>query len=125
MVGDPSSSALLGAGLRTFFLLAEEWQLSEAEQAILLGSPTISELERWRCGEILSASGETLERISYLLGIYKAIHTILPVPARANGWLRAANSAPEFGGHSALDRLLGGDIADFRSILAYLDAQLR
>ena len=121
---DATHAALLAAGVRGFFRLAEEWQLSEAEQIILLGLPPDFELGRWRRGDIVAANDETLERISYLLGIYKAIHTLLPLPARANSWMRAPNSAPMFGGRSALDRMLRGSIADLRSVRAYLDAQL-
>lgn len=121
---DATHAALLAAGVRGFFRLAEEWHLSEAEQIILLGLPPDFALERWRRGYIVAANGETLERISHLLGIYKAIHMLLPVPDRANQWMRAPNSAPIFGGRSALDRMLGGNIADLRSVRAYLDAQL-
>lgn len=121
---DSTNTPLLAAGVRSFFRLAEEWQLSEAEQIILLGLPPDFELDRWRHGDIISANGETLERISYLLGIYKAIHTLLPIPDQANRWMRAPNSAPMFGGRSALDRILRGSIADLRSVRAYLDAQL-
>lgn len=121
---DATHAALLAAGVRGFFRLAEEWQLSEAEQIILLGLPPDFELDRWRRGDIVAANDETLERISHLLGIYKAIHTLLPVLDRANQWMRAPNSAPIFGGRSALDRMLRGSIADLRSVRAYLDAQL-
>lgn len=121
---DATHAALLAVGVRSFFRLAKEWQLSEAEQIILLGLPPDFELGRWRRGDIVAANGETLERISYLLGIYKAIHTLLPVPDQANRWMRAPNSAPMFGGRSALDRMLSGDMADLRRVRAYLDTQL-
>lgn len=124
MNGDTLTAALLAAGLRTFFRLAEEWQLTEAEQIILLGSPTGFDFGQCRRGEIAAANGDTLERISYLLGIYKAIHMLLPAPARANSWMRAPNAALMFGGKSALDRMLGGSIADLQSVRRYLDDQL-
>ena len=43
--------------------------------------------------------------------------------ARADEWLRKPNSAPLFGGHSALDRMLGGQVADLYVVRQYLDAQ--
>lgn len=121
---EKTDRALLAAGLRTFFQLAEEWQLSGAEQGSLLGSPDIATLRGWRRGAIASATADTLKRISYLLGIYQAIRTLLPDPARANGWMRAPNFAPLFGGRSALDVMIDGDIANLRGVRAYLDAQL-
>lgn len=117
-------ASLLGPALRTFFKLAEEWQLSEYEQCTLLGQPVSFELKAWQRGEIASANDETLHRISYLLGIYKAINLLLQDPARASDWLRAPNDAPFFGGKSALDKMLKGDIADLSTVRAYLDAQL-
>jgi len=124
MAIDEANTVLLAAGLRAFFRLAEEWQLSEAAQTILLGSPPTSELLNWRRGEIGPTDGKTLQRVSYLLGIYKAIHTLRPNPDRANAWIRAANSAPLFHGKSAFDRMLGGRAADLHAVRAYLDAQL-
>lgn len=117
-------ASLLAPALRTFFRLAEEWQLSELEQRVLLGQPTSSELKAWQRGEVASANDETLHRISYLLGIYKAINLLLQDPARASDWLRAPNDAPLFGGKSALDRMLGGEITNLASVRSYLDAQL-
>ena len=117
-------TALLAPALRTFFRLAEEWQLSEVEQCMLLGQPACSELKAWQRGEIASANDQTLGRISYLLGIYKAINLLLQDPTRARDWLRAPNDAPLLGGRSALDMMLSGDVADLATIRAYLDAQL-
>ena len=115
---------LLAAGLRAFFRISGEWDLSEAAQIILLGSTAESELESWRSGDVASGSAETLERISLILGIYKAIQTLLPDHARANNWMRAPNFAPTFSGGSALDQMLRGNIADLRQIRTYFDAQL-
>ena len=119
-----TSTALLPAGLRAFFRLAEDWRLAEAEQLVLLGAASTSELSNWRQGETGSANSETLERISYLLGIYKAIHTLLPNPVRANAWIRTANTALMFHGTSALDRMLIGKATDLHAVRAYLDEQL-
>lgn len=115
---------LLAPALRTFFKLAEEWQLSEFQQCVLLGQPASSEMKAWQRGEIASANAETLERISHLLGIYRAINLLLQDAARARDWLHAPNNAPLFGGRSALDMLLSGDLADFATVRAYLNAQL-
>jgi len=64
-----------------------------------------------------------LERLSHLFGIYSALHILFPVAARADGWIRKANAAPLFGGHPALERMLGGQVADLYVVRQYLDAQ--
>jgi hypothetical protein len=68
-------------------------------------------------------SPDTLERISYLLGIYKALQILIPDAAQADEWVRRSNTAALFGGRSALDRMLGGQVSDLYVVRQYLDAQ--
>lgn len=103
-----TNPALLAAGLRAFFRVSVEWNLNEAEQIILLGSPSQSVFTRWRSDDVASGFPETLERVSLIIGIYKAIHTLLPDSARANQWMRAPNRAPIFSGGSPQSDAPGG-----------------
>ena len=64
-----------------------------------------------------------LERISYVLGIHKALEILFPDPVRADAWVRRPNDAPLFGGRSALERMLGGNVSDLYVVRQYLDAQ--
>ena len=64
-----------------------------------------------------------IERISYLLGIFKALELLFPDPTRADAWIRRANDAAPFGGRSALDRMLSGNVSDLFVVRSYLDAQ--
>jgi hypothetical protein len=111
------------AGLRTFFRIAERWQLTATEQVRLLGVPK-STLYDWKAGKIrrgLDAS--VLERLSYVFGIFAALQILFPQPERADAWLRKPNTAPLFGGQSALERMLAGNVADLYVVRQYLDAQ--
>lgn len=108
--------------LRAFFNIAKAWQLSPGEQGTLLGvsQPTCY---RWRNGQAASAlPGDTLERLGYILNIYAALQILLPVPERADAWVRQPNTAPLFGGEPALSRLLGGRVGDLKVVADYLDA---
>ena len=67
---------------------------------------------------------DTLERISYILGIYKALQILLPDEKAADEWVRRPNAAPLFYGQSALDRMLSGQVVDLFVVRQYLDAQL-
>ena len=109
--------------LRTFFNLAKTWKLSELEQMRLLGLSSRSTLQAWKGGRVTKVSRDTLERISYLLGIFKAINILLPDTRRADEWMRLPNTAPLFGGRSALDRMITGNIGDLYVVRQYLDAQ--
>ena len=114
---------LAGPALRTFFRLAERWQLRVAEQRKLLGDPPESTFYKWKRERDGTLSRDTLERISYLLGIFKALAILFPQTERADAWLRRPNAAATFGGKSALDRMLSGNVADLFVVRQYLDAQ--
>lgn len=112
-----------GPALRTFFRIAEVWRLTNEEQMTLLGRPARSTFYRWKKGEQVALSQDTLERISYIFGIYSALQVLLPDPDAADGWIRRPNTATPFGGESALERMLGGSVADLFVVRQYLDAQ--
>jgi hypothetical protein len=117
-----TSARAAGAALRTFFRLADAWQLSVAEQTALLGVARTT-LYQWKQGKVGSLDRHQLERLSYLFGIYAALQILFPQAQRANEWLRRPNAAPLFGGRSALERMLGGQVADLYVVRHYLDAQ--
>ena len=116
-------SGLGGPALRTFFHLAERWQLRVAEQRKLLGDPPESTFYKWKRERDGTLSRDTLERVSYLLGIFKALAILFPQAERADAWLRKPNAAATFGGKSALERMLSGNVADLFVVRQYLDAQ--
>jgi hypothetical protein len=106
--------------LKAFFKLAVEWQLSADDQLTLLGQPSRRTFYRWRKGEVAALPADTLERISVLLGIYKALAVLLPINDRAHGWVKRANEA--FGGRSALDVMRQGRMDDLYQVRRHLDA---
>ena len=120
---DLASPAAAGAALRTFFRIADRWQLSALEQAQLLGIGK-STLYDWKAGKVKRGlEPAVLERLSYVFGIFAALQILFREPERADAWLRRANTAPLFGGKSALDRMLAGNVADLFVVRQYLDAQ--
>jgi hypothetical protein len=119
---DLTSARAAAAALRTFFRLADAWQLTIAEQTTLLGVARTT-LYQWKQGKVAPLDRHLLERLSHLFGIYSSLQILFPATRRADEWIRKVNSAPLFGGRSALDRMLGGQIADLYVVREYLDAQ--
>jgi hypothetical protein len=111
------------AGLRTFFKIATAWRLDVREQMALLGITSRTTLSAWRRGEVGALPRDTLERLSYIFGIYSALQILLPTPEAADAWIRKPNDATLFGGRSALDRIRGGNVADLFLVRQYLDTQ--
>lgn len=114
-------AAVAAASLSTFFRIAARWGLSTPEQQALLNLPKAT-FYKWRKQPPASLPGDTLERLSYVLGIHKALGIVIPVADRAKAWLRTGNSSPVFNGQSPLDRMTAGRVVDLYSVRAYLDA---
>lgn len=118
-----SATALEGPGLRAFSLIAELWNLTDQEQSAILGRPINlagAQLEATAADEI---SPETLERISYALGIYRALHILFPDQQQADSWIRRPNEATPFKGGTAVALMCTGRLSDLASVREYLDAQ--
>ena len=109
--------------LRTFFRIANAWKLDNKEQITLLGNPPRSTYFRSRQAEDVVLPKDTLERISYIFGIYSALQVLLPKAEAADAWIKKPNAAPIFGGRSALERMLSGQVGDLYLVRQYLDAQ--
>ena len=115
---------LSGPALRAFFRIAGLWGLDTTQERTLLGHPPASTFFKWKkAPQAANVSRDVLERISYVLGIFKALEILFPDPARADAWLKRPNDAPLFGGRSALERMLGGNVSDLFVVRQYLDAQ--
>lgn len=119
---DPKRIA--GAALQVFFNLSDQWGLQAREERVLLGDPAPSTFFAWKSNRSASKlSHDTLDRISYLMGIHKALNILLPSPRAADEWIKKPNNAPLFGGDTALNRMLGGKLTDLADVRRYLDAQ--
>ena len=118
-----TAESLSGPALRTFFRIADAWKLKPDEARKILGQPARSTFFQWKQTGAAQLSHDTLERISYVLGIYKALQILLPDSDAADAWIRKPNSAPFLQGQSALARMPSGNVADLYVIRQYLDAQ--
>lgn len=108
--------------LKAFFAITQKWKLTGEQERILLGVPKAT-FYRWKHQLNGSLTLDTLERISYILGIYKALRILLPNENSANQWIHKPNTAPLFSGKTALDKMLGGRVIDLADVRRYLDAE--
>lgn len=128
IVVQPSVDALAGTipkaatALHAFFRVAEAWQLGADEQRTLLGRPARTTFYRWRKGETGGVTLDTMERLSHLLAIYAALHSIYLDHARADSWMGRPNDAALFGGRAPVVRLLLGRVADLYEVRRYVES---
>ena len=117
-----SSAKRNSIALKAFFGITRKWELTTEQERILLGIPKAT-FYRWKNHLEGSLTVDTLERISYVLGIYKALRILLPNESVANKWIHKPNTASLFGGKTALDKLMKGRVIDLADVRRYLDAE--
>jgi len=115
-------SRLSEPALDAFVRIASHWGLSASEQRALLGAiPESTYFKYLKEPGRAHLSADTIERISHLIGMFKALNVLLPRVESADGWIRRPNNAPLFKGRSALDYMLGGRFEDLIAVRHYLD----
>ena len=108
--------------LKAFFKITAKWKLSSQQEMVILGvsKSTFYTGKSKKNGDLPK---DTLERISYILGIYKALRILLPTEDAANQWIKKNNHTPLLNGNSALDKLMKGNVVDLADVRRYLDAE--
>lgn len=104
--------------LKGAFRIFEAWKLSDEQMKTLLGTSDDKTFSDFKCASVWSLPNDTLMRISYILGIYKALRILFPTEQQAAAWPHKPNRA--FEGRSALELMLNGDLPRVRR---YLDGQ--
>lgn len=108
------------SALKGYFGIMALWGASNAEARAILGSPSQSAFFAWKRGEAARPSDDTLRRIGYVAGIFKALQIIYSDHSLADRWIRAPNRA--FGGQAPFERMAAGDMTDLAAVRAYLDS---
>ena len=106
--------------LRGFFRVMDAWGISAEDARIILGSPAERTYYAWRKGTGVRVPEDTLRRIGYVAGIYKALQILYSNPELADSWVRRPNRA--FGGQTPLERMRAGDVVDLAAVRSYVDA---
>ncbi|HZX25574.1 MAG TPA: MbcA/ParS/Xre antitoxin family protein [Telluria sp.] len=112
-----SRSALVG-----FFKLAQAWQLRDEDARELLGGLSSSSFYDWKRNPDRVLEVDRITRISYLIGIYKALH-ILYGDKLADEWVSLPNTNAIFGGRTPLDYMSAGGLLAMQTVRKLLDAR--
>lgn len=107
--------------LKFFFSLMDKWRCSVEEQMVLLGSIGRSTLYKYRQLPEIRLPRDTLERVSYLMGIHKSLRILFGDKPSTYEWVRKPNSEAPFNGKSALELMLAGSVVDLATVRRYLD----
>lgn len=111
------------SALKAFFNTMERWGVRDEDARVLLGGVTNGpyyEMKKKPQGRVLDA--DKLSRISYLLGIFKALNILHALPL-ADEWVQLPNSNRIFGGATPLAYMMRGGVPAMQTVRLLLDAR--
>lgn len=115
---EPLSDEEAAAMFRAVRNLFGRWDITDEQASTLLDIP-VRTFRRWKAGGPARLDRDEKARLSNLMGIHKALRIIFRESERGYRWVRTPNAA--FGGVSALDVMLGGELTDLMRVRRYLD----
>ena len=122
-LSDPGERERLSPGAaRAFLNIMARWKVRNEDARQLLGGISNGAFHQMKREPQRTLDEDRLARISYLVGIYKALH-ILHGPELADRWMSLPNSNRIFRGLSPLAYLMRGGLPAFATVRRLLDAR--
>jgi hypothetical protein len=122
-ITSPEERRRLGpSALKAFFNIVKLWHLRDEDAMRLLGGMASSTYYAMKKSPRRTLDADTMLRISYLIGIFKALN-ILHSKALADRWVTLANTNPIFHGAAPLDYMVRGGIPAIQLVRRLLDAR--
>jgi hypothetical protein len=112
------------AAMKALFKIVDRWNVSDEDARQLLGGISNGSYYQLKAnpGTTKTLDQDRLERVSYLIGIFKALN-ILYSQRLADQWMRLPNTNPIFAGRSPLDYILRGGQRAMDTVRRLLDAR--
>lgn len=101
--------------------LVDRFDLAPEEGAILMGDMPRSTYFKGIKDHEGKLNRDQKERISYLLGIYKALRILFTDSRQALTWIERENSLPPFNGMTPKQYMLEGSIVRLAEVRRFLD----
>jgi uncharacterized protein (DUF2384 family) len=122
-VHEPATRERLSrSALKAFFRIVERWRVPDEIARDLFGGVSNGTFYKMKRESARVLSADELLRISYLVGIFKALH-VLYSEALADQWMTRANTNPIFGGRTPLGYVHAGGIPAMQAVRRLLDAR--
>jgi hypothetical protein len=110
------------AALRVFFNIMTRWQVRDADARALLGGVTNGPFYEMKKNPERVLDTDRLLRISYLIGIFKALN-LLYSETLADAWIQRPNANAIFAGQTPLAYLTTGGLPAMQIVRRLLDAR--
>jgi hypothetical protein len=108
--------------LRAFFSIIEKWEVRGEDACILLGGISNEDFYSLKKNPDQTLDPEAVTRVTYLAGIYIALHTLYG-DELADKWVQMPNQNAIFGGQTPLGYMIRGGLPAFPTMLHLLDAR--
>ena len=113
---------LSAPGLKAFFNIVARWKVRDEDARALLGGVSNGPFYEMKRNPDRMLDTDRLTRISYLVGIFKALH-ILHSRKLADEWMHLPNSNPIFAGETPLAYMIRGGLPAMQTVRRLLDAR--
>lgn len=113
---------LSSPALKAFFNIMTRWKVRDEDARALLGGVSNGPFYEMKRNPDRVVDADRLTRISYLIGIFKALN-ILHGRALADEWVHLPNSNAVFGGQSPLGYMMRGGLPALQTVRRLLDSR--
>lgn len=113
---------LSAPALKAFFNIMSVWKVRDEDARALLGGVSNGPFYEMKRNPDRTLETDRLMRVSYLIGIYKALH-ILHSDALADEWVHLPNQNPIFAGATPLSYMVRGGLPAMQTVRRLLDAR--
>jgi hypothetical protein len=120
---DAERERLSPCAIRAFLDVMEKWGVQDKDARALLGGRSDGRYDEMKRKPERTLDADTLTRISYLVGIFKALN-ILYSEQLADTWVQRQNTNHIFGGETPLAYMMKGGPAAMQVVRRLLDARI-
>jgi len=110
------------SAIKAFLTIMEKWGVRDEDARALLGGMSNGPFYEMKKNPNRTLDADTLTRLSYLVGIFKALN-ILYSEALADAWIQRPNANRIFGGQTPLAYMIKGGLPAMQVIRRLLDAR--
>ena len=110
------------SAIKAFLNIMEKWGVRDEDARALLGGMSNGPFYEMKKNPNRTLDADTLTRLSYLVGIFKALN-ILYSEALADAWIQRPNANRIFGGQTPLAYMIKGGLPAMQVVRRLLDAR--
>jgi hypothetical protein len=110
------------AAIKAFMSIMEKWDVRDEDARALLGGISNGQYYEMKKNPERVLGADTLTRISYLIGIFKALNILYSEPL-SDAWVQRHNTNRIFDGETPLAYMMKGGLAAMQVVRRLLDAR--